>query len=53
MIRTAGDDSLKNAASCGGVSLRFWSQALFIIHCEVKSSGKDEREAFSIRMLCQ
>lgn len=52
--RTARDDSLKNVALyvCG-VLLRFWSQALFVINCKVKSSGKDECEGFSIRTLCQ
>lgn len=50
--RTALDDSLKNVDLYGGL-LRSWSQALFVIHCKVKSSGKDECEGFSIRTLCQ
>lgn len=50
--RTAWDDSLKNEALWEGL-LRFWSQALFVINCKVKSSGKDECEGFSIGTLCQ
>lgn len=51
---TAWDDSLKNVplyVCVGGVLLRFWSQALFVINCKVKSSEKDKCEGFSIRTL--